>query len=58
MEVYDKQHGKTALMPYANSEGPDILVHPCSLIWIFSGGRHIQQYTTISIDSVSGQRRP
>ena len=46
-EAYDAQHGKKALMPYANSEGPDEHVHPYSLIWTFSVLRHILQYPLI-----------
>ena len=46
-EGYDAQHGKKALMPYSNSEGPDEHVHPCSLIWTFSVLRHILQYPLI-----------
>ena len=34
--TYDTQCGKTALMPYANGEGPDERAHPCGLILTFS----------------------
>ena len=51
---YDAQRTKKALMPYANSAGPDERVNPCSLIWTFS----VRRQTTISINSVCGQWRP
>ena len=35
--------GKKALMPSANSEGPDECFHLCSLIRAFSVGQHILQ---------------
>ena len=47
MNIYDAQHGKMALMPHANSEGPDERAHPCSLIWLFFFRRHILQYPLI-----------
>ena len=39
--------GKKALMPYANSEGPNEHAHPCSLIWTFSVRRRILHYPSI-----------
>ena len=39
--------GKKALMSYADSEDPDKHASPCSLIWTFSGLRHILQYSLI-----------
>ena len=41
--IYNAQRGKKALMPYANSEGPDERAHPCSLILTFSFNQHILQ---------------
>ena len=40
--IWDTQCEKTALMPYANSEGPDQTVHPRSLIRAFSVRRYNQ----------------
>ena len=43
------------LMPYAKRKGQDQHAHPHSLIWAFSVP---STYTSVSIDFVSGQRRP
>ena len=53
---YDVQHGKRALMLYANSEGPD-----GSDLDILQSNLDIlcsSTYITLSIDSVSGQCFP
>ena len=51
LSIFDAKHGGRALMPYANSEGPDECMHLRSLIWTFSVCRHI-------LYSVSGQQGP
>ena len=40
-----------ALMPYANSEGPDQTAHAHSLIWAFPVRRYIIQYPMIPLES-------
>ena len=52
--TYVRQHGKRALMPYASSEGPDECAHSCTGLDILC----LSTYTTVSINSVNGKRRP
>ena len=51
----DAQHTKRALMHFADNVGPDQRAHLCSIILAFFCP---STYTTVSTDSVSGQRRP
>ena len=41
---YDVHRGKTTIMPYANSEGPDERAHPSSLIFTFSVRWYVLEY--------------
>ena len=52
--LYDAQHMKTTLMHFAYNVGPDHCASVLSNLGIFC----LSEHTTVSIDSVSGQRRP
>ena len=58
LSKYGAQRGKKALMPCANSEGPTVRAHPCSLIWTFPVRRHILQYLLILSASNEGPDQP
>ena len=49
--LYDAQRTKKALIQFADNVGPD---QDARAVW----SEHSATYTTVSIDSLSGQRRP